>query len=226
MNVELFEKGSLSQVKFLFLINTQRKSLAIYFWYKEINVMKLHKSILTLSLVLMLVMSAMVSPAFAADTEVSSTDSDETVLLDDFGEESGIMPLNSSDTSYVVVNVPASTGSWKAGEKRAKDNNTPIYFWGRVFPGETYVRVRAAGYVTNSSLSTPQYCTTLKNGTQVTYVTCRIGQEYVIYNQIYEGRYSYAGLAFTRNTTASVNRNLEYTWSPDSVNENSYTAAT
>jgi len=88
------------------------------------------------------------------------------------------------------------------------------------------VRVRASVYVTNTPSSQATNCTTLQNGTSVAYVTCRIGQEYLIYNTIYENCYTYAGLEFKRNTTSSVSSNLEYTWSPDSVPKPGYIPAT
>lgn len=185
--------------------------------------MKCYKSIITLSLALMMVVSMMVFPAFAADITADSVDGVETVLPGSSGGENSIMPLDNTDSNYIVLSVPAANSTWKAGQKRVKENNSCIYFWGRIF-GETYVRVRASGYVTNTVSSKATNCTTLKNGTSVSYVTCRIGQEYLIYNTIHENRFTYAGLEFTRNTTVSTPTNLEYTWSPDSVGN--YTPAT
>jgi len=68
-------------------------------------------------------------------------------------------------------------------------------------------------------------CTQLQSGQNVSYVTCRVGVQYSIFNTIYEKQYDYAGLGFMRNTTtSSTTIPLEYTWSPDSVGF--YTPAT
>lgn len=130
-----------------------------------------------------------------------------------------VEPYSSTDWNQ-SLSIKGSTYTY--GSKRTKDNSTCVYFWGRNCI-DSHVRVRAAGHFTYSS--NPVNCTQLQSGTTVSYVVCRIGVKYLIYNTIYEKGYDYAALGFIRNgTTSSSTTNLDYTWSSDSVG--SYTPAT
>ena len=109
--------------------------------------MKVHKRILMSAMAVIMVASMAAPCAFAAE----------------------VKPFSSVD-SYPTVNYNGN--SFKTGERRTKDNYTPIYFWGRsITLADQYVQVRAIGL---HSLTATQLhnLTALSNGKLVSYVTC------------------------------------------------------
>lgn len=154
--------------------------------------------------ILMLVLSLSMAAAIVAPCSLAAT----------------VEPRSSTDSNQ-SVNIKNSVYTY--GPRRIKDNTTCVYFWGRSC-GDVHFRVRAGGYFTYST-STPVNCTQLQSGDSATYVICRVGVKYMIYNNIREKGYEYASLGFARdNSPSSSTTFLNYTWSPDSVGN--YTPAT
>ena len=152
------------------------------------------KKLIMITLTVVMGLAAMAFPAFA----------------------SSVTPRDNSD-SYVSI---YATNVVKVSTVRVKDNYSCVYFYPKS-DTISHVRVRTYGY--NSSNGVCYNKTQIKTGQMVSYVVCRSGVEYQIYNTIRESGYRQAVVGVTRNDTLSTPASVYYLWSPDCVG--SYTPA-
>lgn len=114
-------------------------------------------------------------------------------------------------------------------ESRLKQDSSPVYFYpqrcaslvGNLSPTTVY---HVSVFGSTSSTGASGENRTLSNGSRKDYVTCRVGAQYSIYNDVYR-TYAYAYLRIANGVeTSNVPTGLEGVWSPDS--DELYTPAT
>lgn len=161
---------------------------------------------LTALLVLVMMLSAMVTTAFAAETAV---------------------PYSNADLYFFKV-APISS-SFAQTSTAAKENSTPAWLRIDSMTTEDQVRVRIVGSSkTNHACSTSVYnfgegdptcsyctrCTT--KGSWVPYVRCSKGTNYAISSVVYERGYAYSSIGF-QSTSLENTQTVSGYWSADST---------
>lgn len=159
--------------------------------------------------VLVLMLSIMVTTAFAAETVVPYT----------------------SDDHYFFKEAPISY-SFAQTDTASKDNSTPAWLRIDSMTNETMVRVRIVGskrvnhacstseYNFGEGYSTCSYCTRCTTkGSWVPYVRCVKGTNYAISSIVYEAGYPYSSIGF-QSTSLANTQEVSGFWSADSTGTN------
>ncbi len=133
------------------------------------------------------------------------------------------MPVNVSASTTdrkIDFNVPA--WSWKNPTKPyPKDTNSSVYFY--LSSGSASVKVKVFGCTLKDTTkyNWNENLTLNKNGVSKKYVTCSIGTEYEIYNEVKEKGYGYAGIKM--QTKGFTENHVVGAWSPDFSRESGHT---
>lgn len=170
-----------------------------------------YSRVLTAFLVLALLLSVMVTTAFAAET---------------------VVPYSNADV-YFFKEAPISSSFAQTGTAN-KDNSTPAWLRIDSMSDGTQVRVRIVGStLKNHACSTSVYnfgegdptcsycnrCTT--KGSWVPFVRCNQGKNYAISSVVYERGYDFSSIGF-QSTSLVTTQTVSGFWSADSTGTGYY----